>query len=60
MSFTEPLTLEQRVHALESGQMRLSEMIVGILDATRSLNEAVFALGIWMQANGTPQPSRSH
>lgn len=45
----DPPTLEQRLRALESGQMRLAEMMVGVLDAAHSLNGAVFALGLWMQ-----------
>jgi len=42
-------TIEERVYALENGQVTLVEMMACVLESTRSLNGAVFALGLWMQ-----------
>lgn len=51
-----PLTLEQRVERLESNNVRVSEMIVGVLEAMQSLHGAMFALGLWMRTQTESLP----
>lgn len=54
-----PLTLEQRVYALESNNIKLAETFVELFNSLRSLHGAVFALGVWMQQQtGDPPGER--
>lgn len=51
-----PPTLEERVAALESSNLRVAEMIVGVLEGLQSLHRAMFALGLWMQTQTEALP----
>jgi hypothetical protein len=50
------MTIEQRIERIESNQIRVSEMIVGVLEGLQSLHGTMFALGLWMQTQTETLP----